>query len=81
MEDEIFAHFNDLFFSLCKIHVKSGEEFIVNSTEKGYLEVWKLDANSLEPSQLIRTPTTSLWSLTSIKNGDIAVAGRCDVIL
>lgn len=48
----------------------------MNSTEKGYLEVWKLASEEkLEPHQLIRTPTGSLWSTTVLKNGDIASAG------
>lgn len=50
---------------------------MANSGEGGFLEIWNVnDDGSLIHKQLIRTPAQSLWSLTFLKNGDIAVGAE-----
>uniref|UniRef100_A0A0R3RH49 PFU domain-containing protein n=1 Tax=Elaeophora elaphi TaxID=1147741 RepID=A0A0R3RH49_9BILA len=52
----------------------SGHNLVANSGEGGFLEIWGVnDDGSLTHKQLIRTPAQSLWSLTFLKNDDIAV--------
>ncbi|VDO43259.1 unnamed protein product [Onchocerca flexuosa] len=47
---------------------------MANSGEGGFLEIWDVnDDGSLTHKQLIRTPAQSLWSLTFLRNSDIAV--------
>ncbi|CAG9534252.1 unnamed protein product [Cercopithifilaria johnstoni] len=60
-------------YSLAYANV-SGNNLMANSGEGGFLEIWDVsDDGSLTHKQLIRTPAQSLWSLTFLKNGDIAV--------
>lgn len=50
---------------------------MANSGEGGFLEIWDLNIDgSLTHKQLIRTPAQSLWSLTFLKNDDIAVGAK-----
>ncbi|MFH4981306.1 hypothetical protein AB6A40_008015 [Gnathostoma spinigerum] len=49
-------------------------EYLVTSGEGGYVEVWKYRVDGdLQPHQLIPTPSQSIWSVTSVGNGDIGV--------
>ncbi|VBB33555.1 unnamed protein product, partial [Acanthocheilonema viteae] len=60
-------------YSLAHANI-SGHNLIANSGEGGFLEIWDVnDDGSLTHKQLIRTPAQSLWSLTFLKNDDIAV--------
>lgn len=50
---------------------------MANSGEGGFLEIWDVnDDGSLTHKQLIRTPAQSLWSLTFLRNNDIAVGAE-----
>jgi phospholipase A-2-activating protein len=63
--------------------VKSPEQrqFIVTCGERGYIELLEVfEAQSLVGSQLIRTPTSSLWSIRTLPNGDLAVASDNGII-
>ncbi|VIO94008.1 WD domain containing protein [Brugia malayi] len=60
-------------YSLAHANI-SGHNLLANSGEGGFLEIWDVsDDGSLTHKQLIRTPAQSLWSLTFLKNNDIAV--------
>uniref|UniRef100_A0A8R1XTE8 Phospholipase A-2-activating protein n=1 Tax=Onchocerca volvulus TaxID=6282 RepID=A0A8R1XTE8_ONCVO len=60
-------------YSLVHANIK-GHSLMANSGEGGFLEIWDVnDDGSLTHKQLIRTPAQSLWSLTFLRNNDIAV--------
>ncbi|MCP9261252.1 Phospholipase A-2-activating protein [Dirofilaria immitis] len=67
---------SEYIYSLAHSNV-SGCRLMANSGEGGFLEIWNVnDDGSLTHRQLIRTPAQSLWSLTFLKNNDIAVGAN-----
>lgn len=67
----------DFNFSMTQVRTPDGRQLIVTSGECGYVEFFGCDdEGKLTFGQVIRTPATSLWSIHSLPNGDLAVAAE-----
>ncbi|VDK57369.1 unnamed protein product [Gongylonema pulchrum] len=54
-----------------------GESLVANCGEGGFIEIWTSSIDGpLKHKQLIGTPAQSLWSITFLENGDLAVGAK-----
>lgn len=55
----------------------SGSDIVVTVGEGGFIEFWNMtEKKGLEHSQLIQTPTQSIWAVDSLSDGDVVVGAE-----
>ncbi|KAI1728465.1 PFU (PLAA family ubiquitin binding) domain-containing protein [Ditylenchus destructor] len=62
-------------FSMCKLDLRTGMEFIITAGEKGYFDIWRLhNGQELMHEQELRVPAQTVWSVKASRNTDIVLA-------
>lgn len=67
-----------LFFSISIATLPNGLKFLFAVGERGFVSVFQLiaDGHSLQFVAEFRTPAMSLWQVSALPGGDVAMAGR-----
>ncbi|CAD5213180.1 unnamed protein product [Bursaphelenchus okinawaensis] len=70
------SYHGEFIYSTVLINHPCGRSFVASCSERGYIEVYSLEAenSALRFLQPVRIPAVSLWSIRSMRNGDFVVA-------